>query len=214
MSTPLNLSPRTQSPFALVALLRRSLSKPILAGVLLVPLLACGGGGGGSSPTAPPPPPPPPPLASLAGTWTGSATSSSATGTCLAENFRPVTVPVTWRITQSGASILILSETPTGNFIVCGWRGIVTGNTFSFEYSRADSHTYCPDPSRLSPNRCSNGTRVMEQPLTSEWRGSGSVSGNSIEVSSSGPFRVTSAGSGEFLGIFTVYGTVSLTRQN
>jgi hypothetical protein len=77
-----------------------------------------------------------------------------------------------------------------------------------------DSHPFCPDPDRLSPNQCSNGTRVMQQPVTSELKISGSVSGDSMRVSSTTVSRVTDSGNGNSLGTFTVHGTISLTRQN
>jgi len=91
--------------------------------LLLVVAAGCVGGGGGSRPTEPPPAA----NASIQGTWTGTATSLSASGTCLADNFQPLTVSVRWLVQQTGTSFTA-SET-LNNAITCPFAGTVSGNS-------------------------------------------------------------------------------------
>ena len=64
------------------------------------------------------------------GTWSGTASTVSARGTCLAEGFLPVTVPVIWTMRQNGTSVVGVEQLNVAQ--TCTFSGTVRGNTVSF----------------------------------------------------------------------------------
>lgn len=165
--------------------------------------LACGGGGGNPSPTEPSVPP-----ASIQGTWLGTATSVSASGTCLADNFRSLTVPVRWVIQQNGASFT--GQQTLNNIITCPFRGTVGGASATF-FLDTGGATVCTVQTIV----CSSAPR---RALRMELRTDRSIQvatvvGNRMSASGSSVWRVTDAQTGQLIGDYEVRGTQELQKQ-
>lgn len=164
---------------------------------------SCGGDGGGSSPTEPGPP------VSIQGTWVGTATSLSASGTCLATDFQGITVPARWVIQQSGASF---TGTQTlNNIITCPFRGTINGSTVTF-FADPAGPSFCAGGNRT----CRSGSTVRR--VRTELRmdraiQTATVTGNRMSASGTSVARVFDAVTNESLGDFEVRGTQTLDRQ-
>jgi hypothetical protein len=173
--------------------------------MLLPCFISCGGssGGGGSSPTEPSNP-----SASIQGTWTGTATSVSASGTCLARDFRPLTVPAKWVIQQSGATFT--GQQTLNNVITCPFRGTVSGSSVSF-VPEAGGSAFCTVQTII----CSNDPgRILRMELRADRAvQAGTVAGDRISASGSSTWRITVAQTGQVVGDYEVRGTQELRRQ-
>jgi len=164
--------------------------------------LSCSGGGSGPSE-------PPAPSVSIQGIWTGTATSVSASGTCLADNFHPATVPVRWEITQSGADFI--GTQTLNNAITCPFFGTVSGSTVLFFPLASSSTPACTVQSVVCP---SNPGRVLKIELhTDRTLQTATVTGNRMSASGSAVWRVTDVQTGQLIGEYTVQGTQSLQKQ-
>lgn len=169
----------------------------------LVTLPGCGGSGGGLSPTDPGPP------AMVQGIWVGTATSLSATGTCLAERFQGLTVPARWVIQQAG-------ETFTGNqtlnnLVTCQFRGTVSGATVTFFPSTAGA-SFCT----VQTGTCGTGSSrysVRMELRTDRVIQTAIVNGNTMTATGTSVWRILDAGTGASLGDYEVRGTQTLQRQ-
>jgi hypothetical protein len=173
--------------------------------MLLQFFISCGGngGGGGSSPTEPPNP-----SASIQGTWIGTATSVSASGTCLARDFRPLTVPAKWVIQQSGATFT--GQQTLNNVITCPFRGTLSGSSVSF-FPEAGGSTFCS----MQTIVCSSEPgRVLRMELRTDRSVQvGAVAGDRISASGSSTWRITVAQTGQIVGDYEVRGTQELRKQ-
>jgi hypothetical protein len=173
--------------------------------VLAVLSSGCGGSGGGGprSPTDPGSG-----VASIQGTWLGTATSLSASGTCLADSFQPLTVPARWVIQQQGATFTA-SQT-LNNAITCPFRGSVSGSTVTF-FSENGGPAACTLQTvacRSAPQR-----QLRMELTTSEVLLVGTVSGDRMTTSGASTWRVTDARTGQLVGNFVVRGAQELARQ-
>lgn len=182
--------------------LARILARTVVS-ITLTILAACGGGGGGgSSPTDPGS------FANIDGGWIGTATSESASGTCLAENFQGVTVALRWQIQQAGGSF---TGTQTlNNIISCPFRGTVRGNTVTFFPDSGG-----PDICLRNTLTCGSGSTrrtVRIEVRTETAAQTGTVTGDRISTSSAASWRVFDARTGESLGDYTVRGRQELRR--
>lgn len=174
---------------------------PYSLAALLV-LVACGGGGGGSGPTEPPPVP----NANVQGTWSGTASTVSARGTCLAEGFLPVTVPVIWTMRQNGTSVVAVEQLNAAQ--TCTFTGTVRGNTVAFALDARVSEGTCS-----RQNLACAGTRAVEiELLPGSTTFSGTVNGNSMRIDSVTAWRVTETSTGNSLGEYQVTGRQDLQR--
>jgi hypothetical protein len=173
--------------------------------VLAVLSSGCGGSGGGGprSPTDPGGG-----VASIQGRWLGTATSLSASGTCLADNFQPLTVPARWVIQQQGTTFT--ANQTLNNGITCPFRGTVTGSTVTFfpETGGPASCTVQTLACRSAPQRL-----LRMELSTSEAFLVGTVSGDRMTTSGTSTWRVTDARTGQFVGNFVVRGAQELARQ-
>jgi hypothetical protein len=175
---------------------------------LLLLVAACSGGGGGTEGPATPTQPNEPP-ASISGLWIGTGTSDSASGTCLADDFQAVTVPVTWSISQQGSSGTATLTVPTGNFFSCSYFIAISGSRFSLSYDPSNSSFCSPDETSV----CKSGQRVHWQEETNHLRISGNVYGDTITTTADAVFKVTDPDSGEYLGEFVVHQVGTIHRQ-
>ena len=178
--------------------MRRSL---LTLAALLV-LAACGGGGGGGGPTEPPPVP----NANVQGTWVGTAATISARGTCLAEGFLPVTVPVIWTMRQSGTSVVAVEQLNAAQ--TCAFTGTVRGNTLTLALDTRNSEGGCSHQ-----NLACAGTRAVEIELVpASTTFTGTVDVNRMRIDSVSGWRVTETSTGNNLGEYQVTGRQDLQR--
>lgn len=177
---------------------RTSLFPPLL----LVLLAACGDGGGG--PTEPTPTPPP--TVNVQGVWTGTASTLTARGTCLADSFLPVTVAAVWTIQQIGSSITATEV--LNNAQVCGYTGTVRGNTVEFQPDPSRSQAVCS----VQNLACTGPRPVRIELITSRTVVVGVVSGNRMTIASNAVWRATEVNTGNSLGDYEVSGRQELTR--
>lgn len=173
--------------------------------VLITGILSCGGSGsGGGTPSEPSNP-----TVSIQGLWLGTATSLSASGTCLADNFHPSTVPVRWEIAQSG-SVFTAQQTLNGA-VVCPFSGTVSGSTVTFLAQPSDTTQACTVQSVVCPD---NPSRVLTMELQlAQSLQTATVSGNKMSPSGTAVWRVTDAQTGQLIGEYRVQETQSLQKQ-
>jgi hypothetical protein len=171
--------------------------------VLATGILSCSGGGG-STPSEPSNP-----TVSIQGVWVGTATSLSASGTCLADNFHPVTVPARWEIAQSGAVFTAFQT--LNNAVTCPFTGTVSGSTVTFLAQPSGTTPACTVQSVVCPN---NPGRVLtiELQLTQSLL-TATVSGNKMSPTGTAVWRVTDSQTGQLVGEYRVQGTQSLQKQ-
>lgn len=162
------------------------------------------GGGGGSSPTEPPPPP-----VSIQGTWVGTATSLSASGTCLADDFRPLTVPARWVIEQNAGSFT--GRQTLNNVITCPFRGTVQGASVSFFPEASNPPSFCT----VQTVSCSsNRNRRLRMELRTDREAlSGTVSANRMAMTGTAVWRITDQQTGAFVGDYEVRASQELQKQ-
>jgi hypothetical protein len=170
--------------------------------LLILTLLTGCGDGGGRGPTDPPPRPD----VNINGFWTGTASSISARGTCLAESFLPVTVAVDWTIRQTGSSFTA-TEVLNGAQ-VCAFTGTVRGDRVTFQPDLARSQGTCG----LQNLACSGLRPVQIELSTSRSEMIGVVAGNRMTLTSTMVWRATDRQSGNSLGDYEVSGRQELTR--
>jgi hypothetical protein len=170
--------------------------------LLILTLLTGCGDGGGRGPTDPPPRPD----VNINGFWTGTASSISARGTCLAESFLPVAVAVDWTIRQTGSSFTA-TEVLNGAQ-VCAFTGTVRGDRVTFEPDLARSQGTCG----LQNLACSGLRPVRIELSTSRSDMIGVVDGNRMTITSTMVWRATDRDSGNSLGDHEVSGRQELTR--
>lgn len=176
--------------------------KVLSALVALSLLVACGGGGGGGGPTAPPPEP----NANIQGTWSGTASTVSARGTCLADVFQPVTVPVVWTIRQTGASVTATEV--LNNAQVCAFTGTVRGSSVTFAPDLRNSDAFCSVQNLACP-----GPRAVRIELrTSASTFLGTVDANRMRIDTLSVWRVTETSTGNTLGDYELTGRQDLQR--
>ena len=168
----------------------------------LLVLVACGGGGGGGGPTEPPQVP----NANVQGTWSGTASTVSARGTCLAEGFLPVTVPVIWTMRQNGTSVVAVEQLNAAQ--TCAFTGTVRGNTVTFALEARSSEGTCS-----RQNLACTGTRAVEiELLPGSTTFTGTVDGNRMRIDSVSVWRVMETSTGNNLGEYQVTGRQDLQR--
>jgi hypothetical protein len=158
------------------------LMRKVLPALLSLTLFAACDGGGGSGPTSPPPVP----NANVQGVWAGIASTVSARGTCLADAFQPVSVPVVWTIRQTGASVT--AREVLNNAQACDFTGTVHGSS-------------CPGP-----------RAVRIELRTSASIFTGSVDANRMRIDSLAVWRVTETSTGNTLGDYELTGRQDLVR--
>jgi hypothetical protein len=178
-----------------------------LGSLLALSLAACDSRGGGNGPTAPPPPPQPP--VSVAGVWSGLATSVSAEGTCLADSFQPGAVDALWVFRQSGRNVTA-SQTLNHTF-TCFYAGTVTGSTLSLLLDLADSPALCS----LQSNACTRPSfrAVRMELLPGRSPVTGTVQGGRMFLDGTSVWRVFDTRNEQSLGELTVRQTQDLQRQ-
>lgn len=180
-------------------------ARVMAASLLLTVLISCGGGGGGDGST---PTTPPNPAASIQGTWGGTATSVSASGTCLANDFRPLTVPARWVIQQNGSTFT--GQQTLNNVITCPFRGTVNSTTATF-FPEAGGSSFCSVQTIV----CSTmPRRTLRMELrTDQAIQMATVTGNRMSASGSSVWRITDAQTGQVIGDYEVRGTQELQKQ-
>jgi hypothetical protein len=182
---------------------RRTLLLLTTSLVLATAILSCSGGGGGT------PSEPSNPTVSIQGVWVGTATSLSASGTCLADNFHPLTVPVRWEIAQSGSIFTALQT--LNNAVTCPFNGTVNGATVTFLALPSSSTPACTVQSVVCPD---NPGRVLTIELQlNQSLQTATVSGNKMSPSGTAVWRVTDAQTGQLIGVYRVQETQSLQKQ-
>jgi hypothetical protein len=176
---------------------------PLLTLAALLVLAACGGGGGGGGgPTEPPPVP----NVNVQGTWTGTASTVSARGTCLAEGFLPVTVPVIWTMRQSGTAVVAVEQLNASQ--TCAFTGTVRGNSVSFALEPHSSDGRCSVQSLA----CAGTRAVQIELVPASTTFTGTVDGNRMRIDSVSGWRVTETSTGNSLGEYQVTGRQDLQR--
>lgn len=173
-------------------------------GLLSMSLSSCGGGGGGGgTPTTPSNPP-----VSIQGTWVGTATSVSASGTCLADGFRSLTVPLKWVIQQNGATFT--GQQTLNNVVTCPFRGTVNGAEVTF-LADAGGPAVCT----VQTIFCSNAPRrtLRIELRTDRAIQTGTVAGNRMSASGSAVWQVTDAQTGQAVGDYEVRGSQDAQKQ-
>lgn len=155
-----------------------------------------------------PPPDEPPTGGNLQGTWVGTATSLSASGTCLAENFHPLTVSARWAIQQNGSSFT--GQLTLNNAITCPFKGTVQGSSATF-FADVGGASFCTVQARPCPG-------APERPLRLELRLNlpvqvGTINGNRMTATGTSTWRVTDLQTGQVLGDFKVTGRQDLQKQ-
>lgn len=164
-------------------------------------LIGCDGSGGGG-----PTEPRPGPDVNINGFWSGTASSLSAQGTCLADEFLPVTVPVDWSIRQTG-STFTATEVLNGAQ-VCAFTGTVRGDRVDFRPDLGRSQGVCGLQNLACP-----GLRPVQIELsTSRSDMIGDVDGNRMTITSTMVWRAFDRETGNFLGEYEVRGRQDLTR--
>lgn len=172
----------------------------VLAALLI--LASCGGGGGYGGPTEPPPVP----NANVQGTWSGTASTVSAQGTCLAEGFLPVTVPVIWTMRQNGSAVVAVEEL---NFAqTCTFTGTVRGNSVAFVLEARSSEGACS----VQNLACAGPRAVRIELLPGSSTFTGTVDGNRMRIDSVSVWRVTETSTDNNLGEYRVTGRQDLQR--
>lgn len=174
--------------------------------MLLFPLLilaaSCYGDGGGGSPTEPTPRP----NANIDGFWTGVASSLSARGTCLAQDFLPVTLTVDWTIRQTGSSFTATEI--LNNAQVCAFTGTVRGNSVEFRPDLSRSQSVCG----VQNLACSGLRPVRIELSTSRSTLTGVVNGNRMTLTSNMVWQAVESNTGNSLGDYEVSGRQELVR--
>jgi hypothetical protein len=178
---------------------------PLLALALLslAPLACSSGSGGDSGPTAPTP------TAMIQGTWAGTGSSVSASGTCLANDFHPIPVAVRWQFVQNGTTFT--GTETVNNAQVCTYHGTISGNTVTFLVDANNVASYCttqttfcsPTPGRLLRLDLQTAMPVLTT----------TVAGTQMSGSGTTTWNVTDLTSNSSLGTYAVNGTQSLTKQ-
>ena len=169
--------------------------------LLLVFLAACSDGGG--SPTEPPPPQN---NANVNGFWSGVANSTSADGTCLADDFVPFTVTVDWTIRQTGSTFTATEV--LNNAQVCAFTGTVRGNSVDFRFDLPRSQGICG-----AQNLACTGLRPVRIELsTSRTTMTGQVNGNRMTIESNLVWDAFDGQTGNRLGDYEVRGRQELLR--
>jgi hypothetical protein len=149
--------------------------------------------------------------ASIQGTWTGTATSLSASGTCLADNFQPLTVPVRWIFQQTGGSFTAMET--LNNAITCPFTGTVSGNTVTFAPGLARSPAGCGDQD-LPCISTRGGIQLVHAALqASRSIETGTVNGSQMKLAGTSIWKVTDVQTGAALGEFQVTGSQDLQKQ-
>lgn len=179
--------------------MKRMLLFPLLTLALLA---GCDGGGGG--PTEPTPTPRP--NANVQGVWTGTASSLSARGTCLAESFQPVTVTVIWTIQQTGSAVIAVEV--LNNAQLCAFTGTVRGDTVTFLPDLPRSQGVCS----LQNLACTGLRPVRIELSTSRSTMTGVVDGNRMTITSNTVWRAFDGNTGNSLGDYEVTGRQDLQR--
>jgi hypothetical protein len=170
--------------------------------LLILALLTGCGDGGGRGPTEPSPRPD----VNINGFWTGTASSLTARGTCLADSFLPVTVAVDWSIRQTGDSFTA-TEVLNGAQ-VCAFTGTVRGDRVTFRPDLSRSQGVCG----LQNLACS-GLRPVQIELSTSRSGMiGVVDGNRMTITSTTVWRAFDRETGNSLGDYEVAGRQELTR--
>jgi hypothetical protein len=174
----------------------------LATGLFVVSLISCSGGGGGT-PTGPSNP-----SVSIQGTWVGTATSVSASGTCLADGFHPLTVPAKWVIQQNGDNFT--GQQTLNNVATCPFRGTVNGAQVTF-YPEAGGSAFCTVQTIFCP---SAPQRMLRMELrTDRAIQAGTVAGNRLAASGSSVWHITDARTGQAIGDYEVRGTQDLQKQ-
>ena len=106
-----------------------------LAALSLAPLACSSGSGSGGGPTTPTP------NAMIQGIWTGTAASTSASGTCLANDFHPIPVAVRWQFVQNGTSFT--GTEVVNDAQVCTYHGTISGTTVTFLADANNASAFC-----------------------------------------------------------------------
>jgi hypothetical protein len=178
----------------------------ILAFAALLPLLsACSGSDGSSNgPTGPGTS-----NASLEGTWVGTSTSESATGTCLANNFSPITVPARWVFRQTGSSFT--ADLTLNGLVTCPFRGSVSGNSVTVFPATSGGAPFClvltASCSGSPPRQVRGQLRTDLTILTA------TVSGNRMTGSGTSVFTIVDVQTGQSLGEYQVRSSQTLAKQ-
>jgi len=171
--------------------------------ILATGILSCSGSVGGT------PSEPSNPTVSLQGVWVGTATSLSASGTCLADNFHSLTVPARWEISQSGSDFVGLQT--LNNAVTCPFSGAVNGSMATFLALPSSTTPACTVQSVVCPN---NPGRVLTMEFQiSQSLQTATVSGNKMSSSGTAVWRVTDVQTGQLIGEYRVQGTQSLQKQ-
>ncbi len=171
--------------------------------VLATGILSCSGGSGGT------PSEPSNPTVSIQGVWVGTATSLSASGTCLAANFHPVTVPVRWEIAQNGSAFS--AQETLNNAAACPFTGTVNGSMVTFLALPSSTTPACTVQSVVCPD---NPGRVLTMELQlNQSLLTATVSGNKMSPAGTAVWRVTDSQTGQLIGEYDVQGTQSLQKQ-
>lgn len=165
---------------------------------ILALLAGCYGGG--------PSEPSPRPDVNIDGFWTGTASSLTARGTCLAESFLPVTVAVDWTIRQTGGSFTA-TEVKNGAQ-VCAFTGTVRGDTVDFRPDLSRSQGVCGHQDLA----CTGLRPVRIELSTSRSDMIGVVDGNRMTITSRMVWRAVDRETGNSLGDYEVFGRQELTR--
>lgn len=174
----------------------------LLFPLLILILAGCyGDDGGGRGPTEPPRP-----NANINGFWSGTASSLTARGTCLADDFRPVTVAVDWTIRQTGDSFTATEV--LNNAQVCAFTGTVRGDRVTFRPDLSRSQGACG----LQNLACSGLRPVQIELSTSRTEMIGIVDGNHMTITSTAVWRAFDRQTGNSLGDYEVSGRQDLTR--
>lgn len=171
---------------------------PLLALILLTGCDADGGRG--------PTEPRPGPDVNINGFWTGTASSLSARGTCLAGEFEPITVAADWSIRQTGSTFTATQVLNGAQ--VCAFTGTVRGDRVDFRPDLGRSQGVCGLQNLACP-----GLRPVQIELsTSRSDMIGDVDGNRMTITSIMVWRAFDRDTGNFLGEYEVRGRQDLTR--
>jgi len=177
--------------------------KIILVAIAIPLLFSCGGG---SSPTSPSGTPP----VDIAGVWAGTATTTSAQGTCVAATtspYLPNSVPAKWTFQQTGGSVT--GAQTLNNTITCDFKGTVSGTSVDLSPDIAGSPTSCSAEDTLCTSQGFEPVHMELQHISIQ----GTVSGNHMSLKGDSVWKVYDQGSGKYLGELDTKGTQDLTRQ-